>query len=215
MALEALEQAIGHRFGNPELLRLALTHRSFSARNNERLEFLGDSVLNCIIADELFHRFPEQPEGDLSRVRAVMVRQQKLFELADAIGVGEHLLLGEGELRSGGQRRPSILADALEALIGAVYIRSWARKAKLTASTFASNARSHSSRYALSARGRAGAPPNNALPSSRWRRSPRASIRREPGDDRAAFPEQCLSPRRFVRAWSQSSGGRMSASRPC
>ena len=118
----ALERTLGHRFNDPELLRTALTHRSQSARNNERLEFLGDSVLNCIIADELFRRFPELAEGELSRVRAVMVRQQTLFERAEALQLGAALQLGEGELRSGGKQRPSILADALEAIIGAIYI---------------------------------------------------------------------------------------------
>ena len=122
MQADALQQALGHRFNDPELLRTALTHRSQSARNNERLEFLGDSVLNCIIADELFRRFPALAEGELSRIRAVMVRQQTLFERAEALSVGELLQLGEGELRSGGKQRPSILADALEAIIGAIYI---------------------------------------------------------------------------------------------
>jgi ribonuclease-3 len=122
MRQDEFEQSLGHRFSDPELLRTALTHRSQSAKNNERLEFLGDSVLNCIIADELFRRFPQLAEGELSRVRAVMVRQQTLFERADALQIGEHLQLGEGELRSGGKQRPSILADALEAIIGAVYL---------------------------------------------------------------------------------------------
>jgi len=122
MSPEALERALGHCFNDPELLRTALTHRSQSAKNNERLEFLGDSVLNCIIADELFRRFPELAEGELSRVRAVMVRQQTLYERAEALSLGEQLQLGEGELRSGGKQRPSILADALEAIIGAIYI---------------------------------------------------------------------------------------------
>ena len=122
MQPDALEQALGHRFNDPELLRTALTHRSQSAKNNERLEFLGDSVLNCIIADELFRRFPALAEGELSRVRAVMVRQQTLFERAEALQIGEELQLGEGELRSGGKQRPSILADALEAIIGAIYV---------------------------------------------------------------------------------------------
>jgi len=114
--------ALGHRFSDPGLARLALTHRSFGANHNERLEFLGDAVLNCVIAHEVYRRFPNLPEGDLSRVRANLVRQQTLFEIASGVGLGPHLLLGEGELRSGGQERPSILADALEALIGAVYL---------------------------------------------------------------------------------------------
>jgi ribonuclease III len=122
MEQDALAQALGHRFTDAALLRTALTHRSHSAQNNERLEFLGDSVLNCVVADELYRRFPGLPEGDLSRVRAIMVRQQTLYECAEALGIGELLLLGEGELKSGGKRRPSILADALEAIIGAVYV---------------------------------------------------------------------------------------------
>ena len=120
MRLDDFEQTLGHRFSDPELLRTALTHRSQSAKNNERLEFLGDSVLNCIIAAELFRRFPNLAEGELSRVRAVMVRQQTLFERAEALQIGDRLQLGEGELRSGGKQRPSILADALEAIVSAV-----------------------------------------------------------------------------------------------
>jgi len=122
MDLEPLAQALGHRFRDISLLVTALTHRSYGARNNERLEFLGDSVLNLVVAEELFRRFPALAEGDLSRVRALVVRQQTLYERAHELGLGEQLLLGEGELRSGGKDRPSILADALEALIGAVYI---------------------------------------------------------------------------------------------
>lgn len=122
MDLDGLERALGHQFRNPALLRVALTHRSFSAKNNERLEFLGDSVLNCVVADELYQRFPDLPEGDLSRIRAVLVRQQTLYERAELLELGELLLLGDGEIRSGGKHRPSILADALEAVIGAVYV---------------------------------------------------------------------------------------------
>ena len=112
----------GHPFENPELLRQALTHRSYSATHNERLEFLGDGVLNCVIAAELFRRFPELAEGELSRLRASLVNQQSLFEIAQRIELGAQLRLGEGELKSGGARRPSMLADALEAVIGAVFI---------------------------------------------------------------------------------------------
>jgi ribonuclease III len=122
MTWDALALGLGHRFNDPSLLRTALTHRSHSAQHNERLEFLGDSVLSCIVSDELYRRFPRLAEGELSRARALIVRQQTLFEHADALGLGDALLLGEGELRSGGKQRPSILADALEALIGAVYI---------------------------------------------------------------------------------------------
>ena len=114
--------ASGHPFENPELLRQALTHRSYSATHNERLEFLGDGVLNCVIAAELFRRFPQLAEGELSRLRASLVNQQSLFEIAQQIELGAQLRLGEGELKSGGARRPSMLADALEAVIGAVFV---------------------------------------------------------------------------------------------
>lgn len=122
MKLRALSRLLGHDFAHPEWLRQALTHRSHSGRNNERLEFLGDSLLNCIVAARLYHAFPRQPEGDLSRMRAALVKEQTLAEIAVQLGLGDHLLLGEGELKSGGFRRPSILADALEAIIGAVYL---------------------------------------------------------------------------------------------
>jgi ribonuclease III len=121
---DALTSSLGHRFKDPALLRIALTHRSYGSPHNERLEFLGDSVLNCVVSDELYRRFPQLAEGELSRARAIIVRQQTLFERARALGLGATLLLGEGELRSGGAERPSILADALEALIGAVYADS-------------------------------------------------------------------------------------------
>ena len=117
-----LEQVLGHVFKTPALLQTALTHRSHSSPHNERLEFLGDSVLNATIARCLFDLFPDLPEGDLSRLRANLVRQDSLHQLALRLGVPPLLRLGEGELHSGGQRRPSILADALEALIGAVYL---------------------------------------------------------------------------------------------
>lgn len=109
-------------FRKSELLRQALTHRSYSATHNERLEFLGDGVLNCVIADQLYQRFSALPEGDLSRLRAQLVRQDTLHRLALRLDIGSALKLGEGELRSGGAERPSILADALEALLGAVYL---------------------------------------------------------------------------------------------
>jgi ribonuclease-3 len=118
----ALEDTIGYRFADDQLLIQALTHRSYGTPHNERLEFLGDSVLNCAIALLLYEHFSQLPEGDLSRVRANLVNQQSLFEVASGIGLGEHVLLGEGELKSGGFRRPSILADALEALFGAVML---------------------------------------------------------------------------------------------
>lgn len=118
----AFERATGYVFSSRELIRQALTHRSFAASHNERLEFLGDSVLNCVIAQALYERFLEVREGDLSRLRATLVRQATLAEIAQRLGLGEHLRLGEGELKSGGFRRPSILADALEALFGAVFL---------------------------------------------------------------------------------------------
>jgi ribonuclease-3 len=122
MMLQAIERAIGYRFRQPELARQALTHRSFGEPHNERLEFLGDAILSSAIAIALFARFGDLREGDLSRLRAQLVRQESLHRLAEAASLGEHLRLGEGELRSGGHRRPSILADALEAVIGAVYL---------------------------------------------------------------------------------------------
>ena len=117
-----LERALGHVFSAQGLLRTALTHRSHSADHNERLEFLGDSILNATIARLLYDRFPTLPEGDLSRLRANLVRQDTLHKLALGIHLGTHLRLGEGELKSGGASRPSILADALEALFGAVWL---------------------------------------------------------------------------------------------
>ena len=120
--LQALEHRLQHRFANPALLQRALTHRIFSADHNERLEFLGDSVLGLGVAHMLYEALGEGAEGDLSRLRAQLVRQDSLHQLALRLGVPPLLRLGEGELHSGGQRRPSILADALEALIGAVYL---------------------------------------------------------------------------------------------
>ncbi|MBI5110128.1 MAG: ribonuclease III [Rhodocyclales bacterium] len=121
MKARRLEVALGHGFARPELLRQALTHRSFAATNNEQLEFLGDSVLDLAIAASLCLRFPELKEGELSRLRANLVRQESLAEIALSLELGSYLALGEGELKSGGARRPSILADALEAIIGAIY----------------------------------------------------------------------------------------------
>lgn len=120
--LVALQQRLQHEFHNPRLLQLALTHRSFSADHNERLEFLGDSVLNLAVASLLYERLADQPEGDLSRVRANLVKQDTLHQLAVVLGLPMLLRLGEGEARSGGYKRPSILADALEAVIGALYL---------------------------------------------------------------------------------------------
>ena len=122
MAGRSLVDATGYPFGNVDLLRQTLTHRSFGPSHNERLEFLGDSGLNCAIAAILFERFPQVAEGELSRLRASLVNQQSLFAIAREIDLGRHVLLGEGELKSGGAQRPSILADALEALIGGVFL---------------------------------------------------------------------------------------------
>lgn len=113
---------LGYIFADSALLRNALTHRSFGTPNNERLEFLGDGILDFVIAEQLFLRFPALPEGDLSRLRANLVRQETLHRLAQHLDLGAHLRFGEGELRSGGAQRPSILADALEALFGAIYL---------------------------------------------------------------------------------------------
>lgn len=121
-SLAGLQSRIGHQFSRPALLTQALTHRSFSADHYERLEFLGDAVLNLGVASLLFQRLATLPEGDLSRVRAQLVRQDTLHRLALDWGLPAHLRLGEGELRSGGQARASILADTLEAIIGAVYL---------------------------------------------------------------------------------------------
>jgi len=120
--LAELEARLGHAFANPALASQALTHRSFGTPHNERLEFLGDALLNCAVATLLYDRFSTLPEGDLSRARAALVNQASLSELALRLGLGDRLRLGEGELKSGGFRRPSILADALEALLGAVYL---------------------------------------------------------------------------------------------
>lgn len=120
--LAALQARLQHRFSDPRLLARALTHRSFSAEHNERLEFLGDSVLNLAVAALLYRRLQSLPEGDLSRVRANMVKQDTLHGLAVGLGLPEVIRLGEGESRSGGHKRPSILADALEAVVGAVHL---------------------------------------------------------------------------------------------
>ncbi|MGI9292914.1 MAG: ribonuclease III [Pseudomonadales bacterium] len=113
---------VGHTFDDSALLQQALTHRSYGSNNNERLEFLGDSILNYIITQQLFTQFPELREGDLSRMRASLVKGVTLAELARELRLGDHLLLGSGELKSGGRKRDSILADAFEALVGALYL---------------------------------------------------------------------------------------------
>ncbi len=113
---------LAYRFSNPELLREALTHRSCGRANNERLEFLGDSILNFVVASTLYELRPDSSEGGLSRLRSRVVRGETLAELAANLKLGDHLILGEGEMKSGGFRRSSILADALEALFGAIYL---------------------------------------------------------------------------------------------
>ena len=120
--LLALQKRLEHVFSNPQLLVQALTHRSFSSDHNERIEFLGDSVLNLAVAGLLYERLADLPEGDLSRARANLVKQETLHQVAMMLGLPNLLRLGEGEAKSGGQKRPSILADALEAVIGAVYL---------------------------------------------------------------------------------------------
>ncbi len=119
---ERLLRKLEYQFGNPELLTCALTHRSAGSRNNERLEFLGDAILGYAIAAELYHRFPKASEGILSRLRSSLVKGETLAELARDLQLGDHLLLGSGELKSGGFRRDSILAGALESVMGAIYL---------------------------------------------------------------------------------------------
>lgn len=124
------ETRIDYIFNDQDLLRRALTHRSFQKQNNERLEFLGDSILGFIIAESLYHQFPRAPEGDLTKMRARLVRQSTLADLARKLGINDFLILGEGELKSGGGERDSILSDALEAVFGAVYLDGGFRNAK-------------------------------------------------------------------------------------
>ncbi|MFM9900243.1 MAG: ribonuclease III [Polaromonas sp.] len=127
--LQALQKRLQHEFANPRLLTQALTHRSFSSDHNERIEFLGDSVLNLAVAGLLYEELSDLPEGDLSRVRANLVKQDTLHQAAVVLGLPNLLRLGEGEAKSGGAKRPSILADALEAVIGAVYLDAGFAKA--------------------------------------------------------------------------------------
>jgi ribonuclease-3 len=119
-----LHDSLGYRFDNPELLRRALTHRSAPGASNERLEFLGDAVLDTVVSEFVFRAVPSASEGDLSRLRASLVRDRSLARLALELGIGEFVILGSGEKKSGGHRRESILADAVEALIGAIYLDS-------------------------------------------------------------------------------------------
>ena len=120
--LSRLERQLGYTFKNQDLMVLALTHRSFAGRNNERLEFLGDAILNFVAGEALFERFPQAREGQLSRLRSRLVKGETLALLARGFELGEYLRLGSGELKSGGYRRDSILADTVEALIGAIYL---------------------------------------------------------------------------------------------
>lgn len=122
MDLEGFALRLRYRFSDPELLKRALTHRSFGATHNERLEFLGDSVINCVVAFELYAKFPRLAEGELSRLRASLVNQQSLAAIGRKFDFGPQLRLGEGEIKSGGEKRPSILADAVEAVAGAVFL---------------------------------------------------------------------------------------------
>jgi ribonuclease III len=127
-----LEASLGYTFREPRLLREALTHRSFGTPNNERLEFIGDGVLNCTIALALYSKFPDLPEGQLSRMRANLVSQPALHSLAQRLDVSQHLRIGEGEEKSGGRERPSMLADALEAVFGAILLDSGFEAAQTT-----------------------------------------------------------------------------------
>jgi ribonuclease III len=122
MSQSGLVRQINYAFKQESLLTQALTHRSYSGINNERLEFLGDGVLNCVMASQLYQRYPKLPEGDLSRLRAHLVKEPTLGEIASGLNLGDSLRLGEGEMKSAGWRRPSVLADALEAIIGAVFV---------------------------------------------------------------------------------------------
>ena len=122
--MEKLQKNIDYHFSDVALLKQALTHRSANKNNNERLEFLGDSILGCVISQELYHRFPLVDEGQLSRLRSSLVRGQTLAKLAKSINLSETLLLGQGELKSGGFRRESIQADAFEAILGAIFLDS-------------------------------------------------------------------------------------------
>lgn len=122
MDLSKLEARLGYRFREPGLLEEAVTHRSARARNYERLEFLGDSVLSLVVADELYHRYPKETEGSLSRLRASLVNRTSLADLARQLDLGAFLRMGSGELKTGGHRRESILSDTFEAVLGAVYL---------------------------------------------------------------------------------------------
>ena len=130
MDLERLQRQLGYRFKDPEWLRQALTHRSAGSRNNERLEFLGDAILGFEVAENLFRQHPGATEGELSRARAQLVKRETLAAAARRLDLGDYLVLGAGELRSGGQNRDSILSDAVEAIIAAVYMDSGIEEAR-------------------------------------------------------------------------------------
>ncbi|WP_341503243.1 ribonuclease III [Gallaecimonas sp. GXIMD4217] len=128
--LDTLYRRLGYRFESQALIKQALTHRSAGGQHNERLEYLGDSILSFVIADALYHQFPKVNEGDMSRMRATLVRGKTLAELGKEFALGDFLRLGPGELKSGGFRRESILADAVEAIIGAIYLDAGLEKAR-------------------------------------------------------------------------------------
>lgn len=137
IALARLSKKLGYAFNDPSLLTQALTHRSAKGQHNERLEFLGDAILGFVIAEALFEKFPKQNEGELTRMRSSLVKGVTLAEIGRGFGLGEYLILGPGELKSGGHRRESILEDCIEAIIGAVYLDSdQARCKKLILSWF-------------------------------------------------------------------------------
>lgn len=140
--MDKLQRAVDYRFRRPELLQQALTHRSFAAKNNERFEFVGDAILNYTVAKMLFDAFPKLSEGELSRLRANLVNQDTLAQIAQELAIGDALFLGQGELKSGGFNRPSILADAMEALFAAVsFDTDFARAEKLVRALFAERIR--------------------------------------------------------------------------
>jgi len=120
--LDLFQIELGYRFSELELLELALTHRSSGSNNNERLEFLGDSLINHVVANYIYHKFPNVSEGALSRIRAALVRRESLADLGVNLQIGEYLFLGAGECKSGGRKRKSIIADAVEAVVGAIFI---------------------------------------------------------------------------------------------
>lgn len=134
--LLALQERIGYTFEKPALLQQAMTHRSFSSEHYERLEYLGDAVINVIVSDLLYQALPDLPEGQLSRIRSNLVKQDSLHSLSLKLGLSHCLRLGEGEAKSGGAKRPSILADALEALLGAIYLDAGFETAQRIAKTW-------------------------------------------------------------------------------